>query len=148
MLVVTPPAVRTGRSLRAAMVSVEPLRGTVYSVEPNLAVPEGRIRFCRLMALTTSDGERPRACSARVSRSTEITGLLPPYGNGIAAPGIVISWGRRMLTAASNIDCSGSVGLDSASWITGMLEAEYLMISGGVMPGGSCFSCACSIETV
>ena len=31
--------------------------------------------------------------------------------------------------------------------MTGMLEAEYLMMSGGVMPGGSCRTCACSIAT-
>ena len=40
-----------------------------------------------------------------------------------------------MLIAASNTVCSGSVGLDRPSWTTGMLDAEYLMISGGVMPG-------------
>ena len=120
---------------------------TVYSVAPNLAVPDGRIRFCRLTALTTSAGARPRACSACMSRSTEISRFLPPYGNGIATPGIVISCGRRMLIAASNTVCSGSVGLDRPSWTTGMLEAEYLMISGGVMPGGSWRSCVCSIAT-
>ena len=42
-----------------------------------------------------------------------------------------------MRWAASNTDCSGSVGLDSASWMTGILDAEYLMISGGVVPGAA-----------
>ena len=120
---------------------------TVYSVAPNLAVPEGRIRFCRLTALTTSAGDRPRACSACMSRSTEISRFLPPYGNGMATPGIVTSCGRSVLTAASNTVCSGRVGLDRPSWITGMLDAEYLITSGGVIPGGSWRSCACSIAT-
>ena len=53
------------------------------------------------------------------------------------------SCGRSWLTAASNTVCSGSVGLDSASWITGTLDAEYLMMSGGVMPGGSWRTCVC-----
>ncbi len=61
----------------------------------------------------------------------------------MATPGRVTSCGRRMLTAASNTDCSGSVALDSASWMTGMLEAEYLITSGGVMPGGSCRTWVC-----
>ena len=65
----------------------------------------------------------------------------------MATPGMVTSCGRSWLTAASNTDCSGSVGLDSASWITGMLEAEYLMISGGVMPGGSWRTCVCIAAT-
>ncbi len=60
------------------MASGEPFILTVYSVSPNLAVPEGRIRFCMLIALTTSAGDRPRACSACVSRSTEIMRFLPP----------------------------------------------------------------------
>ena len=62
-------------------------------------------------------------------------------------PGIVISCGRRMLIAASNTVCSGSVALAMPSWTTGMLDAEYLMISGGVMPGGSWRSWVCSIAT-
>src|SRR5882672_3500231 len=61
---------------------------------------------------------------------------------------MVMSLGRRMLMAASNIDCSGSVGLDRPICTTGMLEAEYLMISGGVIPGGSWRICVCSIATV
>ncbi len=145
MVVVAPLTVRIGRSLSAAMVSVEPLRRNVYSVAPNLAVPDGRIRFCTFSAATTSAGDRPRACIALVSRSIETSLDLPPYGNGIATPGMLTSCGRRMLTAASNTDCSGSVWLDRPSCTTGMLEAEYLITSGGVMPGGSCFNCACSI---
>ena len=52
----------------------------VYSMSPIFAVPAGRIRFCALIALTTSAGDRPLACSACGSRSTEICGCLPPYG--------------------------------------------------------------------
>src|SRR5665213_4520616 len=62
-------------------------------------------------------------------------------------PVIVMGCGLRMLMAASNTVCSGSVGLDRPSWMTGMLEAEYLMISGGVMPGGICRNWVCSIAT-
>ncbi len=39
------------------------------------------------------------------------------------------------------------VGLDTPSWMTGMLDAEYLMTSGGRMPGGICRSWACSSAT-
>jgi hypothetical protein len=76
--VVLPPAVRTGMSLRPLMASGEAFNLTLYSVSPSLAVPEGRIRFCALMALTTSEGARPRDCIACMSRSTEITRILPP----------------------------------------------------------------------
>src|SRR5471032_1348515 len=58
---------------------------------------------------------------------------------------MVTSCGRNWLIAASNRLCSESVGLDMPIWITGMLEAEYLMISGGVMPGGNWRSCVCSM---
>src|SRR5471032_1201888 len=132
---------------RPAMVSGEPFMLTLNSVLPIFAVPDGRIRFCALMAVTTSVGVMPFACSAWVSRSTDTRRDLPPYGYGTAAPGMVTSCGRRKLTAVSNSDCSGSVLLDKASWITGIDEAEYLMISGGVIPGGSCLTCACSIAT-
>ena len=73
--------------------------------------------------------------------------FLPPYGNGTATPGIVMSCGRTMLTAASNNHCSGRVGLENPSCTTGMLEAEYLMTSGGVMPGGNWRTCVCSAAT-
>jgi hypothetical protein len=72
---------------------------------------------------------------------------LPPYGKGIATPGMVTSCGRSWLIAESNTACSGRVGLESASWITGIDEAEYLMISGGVVPGGSWRTCVCEIAT-
>src|SRR5437870_3599360 len=65
----------------------------------------------------------------------------------MAMPGIVISCGRRMLIAASNAVCSGRVWLDRPSWIAGMLEAEYLMMSGGVIPGGSWRSWVWAIAT-
>ncbi len=65
----------------------------------------------------------------------------------MATPGMVTSCGRNWLTVASNTDCSGSVGLDMASCMTGMLEAEYLITSGGVMPGGSCRTWVCTEAT-
>ena len=102
----------------------EPFILIVYSFGPILAVPVGRIRFCALNALTTSEGVRPLASNARVSRSTEISRDLPPYGYGTAAPGIVTSCGRRKFSAVSLSACSESFGLDRPSWITGMLEAE------------------------
>ena len=58
-----------------------------------------------------------------------------------------MSCGRSTLTAASKSDCSGRVALDSPSCTTGMLDAEYLMTSGGVMPGGSCRTCVCTAAT-
>ena len=63
-------------------------------------------------------------------------------------PGIVTSCGRSWFTVASNRRFSGIVGLESASWITGMLEAEYLITKGGVMPGGSCLSSVCTAAVV
>ena len=44
--------------------SGEPFIRTVYSVAPNFAVPDGRIRFCMLIALTTSAGDE----AARLQR--------------------------------------------------------------------------------
>jgi hypothetical protein len=65
----------------------------------------------------------------------------------MATPGTVTSCGRSWLTAASNTAFSGRVGEDSASWITGMLEAEYLITRGGVMPGGNWRTCGCMAAT-
>ncbi len=65
----------------------------------------------------------------------------------MATPGMVTSRGRRKFTAASNTACSVMLGLDSPSWMMGMLDAEYLMTSGGRMPGGSWRNCDCSIAT-
>ncbi len=58
------------------------------------------------------------------------------------------SFGRSELMALSNTVCSGSVPLESASCTTGMLDAEYLITSGGVMPGGICRTCVCTAATV
>ena len=65
----------------------------------------------------------------------------------MATPGMVTSCGRSWLIVASNTACSGSVGLDTPIWITGMLDAEYLMMRGGVTPGGSWRSSVCEIAT-
>src|SRR4051812_27712867 len=65
----------------------------------------------------------------------------------MATPGIVTSCGRSAFTVASKTACSDSVGLDIASCTTGMLEAEYLITSGGVMPGGNWRTCTCTPAT-
>ena len=54
----------------------------------------------------------------------------------MAIPGIVTICGRKILIAVSNSSFSESVLLDIPIWITGMAEAVYLMMSGGVVPGG------------
>ncbi len=94
---VAPLRVDTGMALSPAMVSGEPFSARGYSIAPILAVPEGSVRFCVLTALTTSFGDSPLASSAAVSRSTEMTRVLPPKGNGIAALGTVTSRGRIKL---------------------------------------------------
>ena len=83
---VAPLTVFIGRSFSSLMVCGAPFISTLYSIVPSLTVPEGRIRFCALTALTMSVGERPLACRAWESISTEISRCLPPYGNGSAAP--------------------------------------------------------------
>src|SRR5277367_4378689 len=65
----------------------------------------------------------------------------------MATPGMVTRRGRRKLTAASNTACSVMLGLDRPSWMIGMLDAEYLITSGGRMPGGNWRNCACSMAT-
>ena len=71
---------RIGRSFNPSIVPGALLVSTAYSNWPIFAVPAGRIRFCALIALTTSEAERPRDCSAWRSRSTWICRGLPPYG--------------------------------------------------------------------
>ena len=83
---VAPFAVLTGRSFSSAIVPGVPFISTLYSSGPILAVPVGRVRFCAFMALTTSIGESPFACSRGRSRSTWTCRILPPYGYGVAAP--------------------------------------------------------------
>ena len=72
-----------------------------------------------------------------MSRSTETTRVLPPYGKGTAAPGTVISCVRTWVMPMSFSCCSESVALDRPTCTTGTLDAEYRMTSGGVVPGGS-----------
>ncbi len=50
----------------------------LYSSLAILAVPDGKMRFCALMALITSFGVKPSACSLFQSMSTETTRCLPP----------------------------------------------------------------------
>jgi hypothetical protein len=60
-----------------------------YSIAPIFAVPVGRITFCRPSALPTSRGDKPHADKRAGSKSTTICRCLPPYGQGICAPGTV-----------------------------------------------------------
>jgi len=85
--VVAPFRVITGILFRPSTVSGDPLVANTYSVPPILAVPEGKTRFWVLTALTTSVGVKPLASNAAVSRSTEMTRCLPPYGHGRPHPG-------------------------------------------------------------
>ncbi len=131
-----PPIVFTGRSFSAATVCVLPFICTLYSCVPIFAVPPGRIRFCALIAFTTSIGASPFACSARVSRSTTIWRILPPNGSGTAAPWTVASCVRMKLLPRSYSCCSASVSLDSPSCRIGTVDALYVMMFGGSVPGG------------
>jgi hypothetical protein len=65
-------------SFNAAISVGAELVSTWYSKRSSLMVPEGAITFCAVMALTTSDGDSPRACNASISRSTWIWRCLPP----------------------------------------------------------------------
>ena len=60
---------------------------------------------------------------------------------------MVTSRGRKKFTAESKTACSVMLGLESPSWMTGMADAEYLITSGGRIPGGSCRNCDCSVAT-
>ncbi len=55
----------TGIALSPAIVSGEPLSAIAYSRAPIFAVPDGRIRFWVLTALTTSVGVKPLASERR-----------------------------------------------------------------------------------
>ncbi len=72
------PTVLIGKSLSSLTVVGAPFMSTWYSNAPIFVVPAGRIRFCRVMALTTSSGESPFDCSAVVFRSTWTCRCLPP----------------------------------------------------------------------
>ena len=73
-----PFEVLMGSLFNPSIVEGEPFKLTVYSVSPIFAVPPGRIKFCALMALITSEGVSPLDCRALVSKSTEMTRCLPP----------------------------------------------------------------------
>jgi hypothetical protein len=88
-----------GRLFRPSTVSGLLLTRTLYSRAPILAVPVGRIRFCALIAFTTSLGASPVALSARGSRSTMICRGLPPKGRLTEAPCTVASCVRTKFCA-------------------------------------------------
>ncbi len=93
---VAPFTTLTGMSFNWSMLEGVALVRTAYWVLPILAVPDGRVRFCALTALTTSSGVRPRATSFAGSRSTMIWRYLPPDGVGSVTPGIGAScWRMR-----------------------------------------------------
>ncbi len=75
---VEPFTVLTGRSFNSAIVFGLPFISTLYSSVPIFAVPVGRIRFCAFTAFTMSTGDRPFACIAVGSISTETTRDFPP----------------------------------------------------------------------
>src|ERR1700757_5484289 len=79
---------------------------TSYSLEPILDVPVGRIRFCTLIALTTSSADSPFDCNSVVLRSTCTWRCFPPYGYGTEAPGTVIRRVRTKLSVRSFSVCS------------------------------------------
>jgi hypothetical protein len=86
----------TGILLRSSIEVGSALVRTVYWVSPILAVPDGKVRFWALIALTTSLGVRPLACSFTGSMSTMICRYLPPAGVGSVTPWIGAScWRRR-----------------------------------------------------
>ena len=62
--------VLTGRSFSSWIEFGLPFIFTLYSKVPIFAVPAGKMRFCALIAFTTSSGESPFACRAAVFRST------------------------------------------------------------------------------
>ncbi len=78
MKTIGPLADLIGRSFKPWTLVGLLLVSTAYSNAPILDVPEGRIRFCALIALTTSVGESPLDWSAARFRSTWIWRCLPP----------------------------------------------------------------------
>ena len=61
-----PPIVLIGIRFRSAIVCGAALgMETSYSLGPIFDVPVGRIRFCALIALTTSSADRPFDCKRR-----------------------------------------------------------------------------------
>ena len=72
---------------------------------------------------------------------------LAAIRQGIATPGIVTSCGLRVLTASVEHILFRQSLLDSPTWITGTLDAVYLIISGGVVPGGIARDMVCDTDT-
>src|SRR6185437_279677 len=119
-----------------------------YSVGPTFAVPPGKIRFCALMAATTSCGARFFAFSAGKFRSTEITRVFPPYGHGTNAPRVVESPMRTWFAVTSNNSCSDIFGLLKLYCRIGTVDALYWMINGGWVPGGIVRTTVCAIDVI
>ena len=78
MNTVTPFVVLTGSSFKPAIVLGELFKDTAYSDSSNFVVPDGSIKFCRLIALTTSDGPNPLDCNSLLLISTDTTLIFPP----------------------------------------------------------------------
>src|SRR5436853_6405694 len=95
------------------------------------------------MAVTTSDSTRLFASNALRSRSTETTRCFPPNGYGMLTPGTLISPTRIWFRAMSKTCCSESLGLLIPNCRIETVDALYWMISGGVVPGGSCLKMVC-----
>src|SRR6267154_3250275 len=133
-----PPTLLTGRSFNKSIRGGFTLRSIGTSFPPILAVPLGKVREPVLMAVTTSDSTRLFASNALGSRSTETTLCFPLYGYGMLTPGTLIRPMRIWFRAISKVCCSESLVLLIPNCRMETVDALYWMISGGVVPGGSC----------
>jgi hypothetical protein len=74
--------------------------------------------------------------------------LRPPNGSGTLAPRIVASWVRMKFCPMSNSSCSLRLLDSRPSCRIGTLEASYLIMLGGVIPGGSGRRIACETAVI
>ena len=81
--------------------------------------------FCAAMALTTSAGDSPLACSAAGPDPPGSAAACRRRGYGVCAPSMVASWMRMVLVARSFSCCSFSPGPERPSCRMGTLEALY-----------------------
>ncbi len=148
MYTVAPFTVLMGRSFNALIWIGLLLTWTWYSVFPSLAVPAGRIRFCRFSAFDTSIGESCLAYNSSRLRSTMTARCFPPKGYETEAPCTVPSGVRMKLFPRSKISCSRSVLLERPNCRMGTLEASYLRMLAGNIPGGIWRSAVCMVAVI
>ena len=110
--------------------------GTIGYLPATDMLPDGLIRFARVMAPTISSGlmlyERRRSGSTL----TRIVRALPPNGGGADTPGSVANSGRTRFSAASCICATVAVSLVKTRLPTGTLPASKRVMNGGTVPGG------------